>query len=281
MKTVLWLVCLIPLLLRTCLTSEKADDRMALAKVAGETVFLDEALEGMPEGLAGKDSADYVKEYLNNRIKDKLIYEMAVRNVPQSKEIDIMVENYRRSLMVYEYQQQVLNEKVQSEVSEEELKSFYEQNSRRFSADQHLVKGFFLKVPNNAPNIDQLRKWYKKPDAETLQKIEAYSVQNASIYNYFMEQWVSLEDILGNMPLFTEDKAAFLSRNHTFEATDDEFCYLLYIDEHVLKGETAPYEYIRPVVVNVMLNTRKTDFLRQFEQDLLKEAEEDGKLTFY
>jgi len=281
MKTVLWLVCLIPLLFSTCLSPEKSKDRVVLAKIAGETVYLDDALEGMPKGLAAKDSANYVRDYLNNRIKDILVYKVAEKNVAQTKDIDKMVENYRRSLIIYEYQQQMLNEKFQSQVSDEEVKAFYEKNRNRFIANQHLVKGLFLKVPKNAPNISQIKSWCRKPDSKTLQKIDAYCVQNASIYNYFMEQWTPLDDVLGNIPKFTEDRTGFLSRTHNFEATDSTFCYLLYIDHYVLKGETAPYDFIKPTVVSVMLNTRKTEFLRQFEQGLITKAKEKGELKIY
>jgi len=252
-----------------------------LAKVAGETVYLADALEGMPGGLSEKDSISYVKEYLSGRINDILVYDMAVRNIPQTKEIDKMVENYRRSLMIYEYQQRVLNEKLQSEVSEDELKAFYEQNAQRFTSDQHLIKGLFLKVPVSAPNIDKLRNWTRNPDAEALQKVESYSVQYATIYNYFMDQWTNLDDILATASGFTGKESELLSKNHTFESSDDDFYYILYVDDSVEKGDTAPFEYIRPVVVNVMLNTRKTEFIRQFEQDLRKKASDEGRLTIY
>lgn len=281
MKTVLLVVSLIPLLLKTCLSPDKAADRVQLAEVGGESIYLDEVMQEMPDGLTNQDSANYVQEYLNGRINDILVYQMAVKNIPQTKEMERMVENYRRSLMRYEYQQRVLNEQFKAEVNEEELKHYYESHKSRFTADRDLVKGIFLKVPLNAPNMDGLKKWLSDPDTRNLQQIERYSVQYASVFNYFMEQWTPLTEIVGNVPELFAKGSALTKESRTVEVTDEAFTYLLYVSEGVAKGETAPFEYARPLVANVMLNARKTAFIKQFESDLKKKAADEGRLTLY
>jgi hypothetical protein len=281
MKTVFLVVALIPLLLKTCLSPDEASDRVRLAEVGGESIYLDEALNGMPDGLSSQDSTNYVQEYLNSRINDILVYQMAVRNIPESKEMEQMVENYRRSLMRYEYQQRVLNERFKAEVNEDELKQYYEAHKNRFTADKDLVKGIFLKVPTNAPNISGLKKWLSEPDTRNMQQIERYSVQYASVFNYFMEQWTPLTDIVGSVPDLAAKGPDLTKGGRTVEVTDESFTYLLYVSEGVAKGETAPFDYAKPMVVNVMLNARKTAFIKQFETDLKNKAAEDGRLTLY
>lgn len=281
MKTVFLVVALIPLLLKTCLSPDEAADKVRLAEVGGESVYLDEALSGMPDGLSPQDSTNYIQEYLNSRINDILVYQMAVKNIPETKEMERMVENYRRSLIRFEYQQRVLNERFKAEVSEDELKAYYETHKNRFSADRDLVKGIFLKLPLNAPNLAGLKKWLSDPDSRNLQQIERYSVQYANVFNYFMEQWTPLSDIVGSVPELASKGAELTKGNRTVEVSDEAFTYLLYVSEGVEKGETAPFEYARSLVVNVMLNTRKTAFIKQFETDLKNKAAEDGRLTLY
>lgn len=277
----MWSVVLLPLLFSSCLTMGRKDKNVVLAKVNKEKILLNDALEGMPDGFKGTDSANFVQEYLANRIKDILIYEQAEKKVPGSNEIDSMVENYRRSLIVYEYQQQVLNKEVRSEVGEEELMSFYNKNISRFSSDQNLVKGIFLKVDKKASNIDKLRQWCRKPNSGSLDKIESYSVQNAIIYNYFMDKWTGLEEVAGNTPLVNNNPSAYLKPGNTVETEDEEFCYLLYVKDCIPRGNPAPIEYVKPLVISVMINTKKTDLLRKYEQDLLEDAVKEGKVTYY
>jgi hypothetical protein len=281
MRPLLCLLMMIPLLLKTCVNSGSDKDRTPLAKVGNEVVYLDEALEGMPEGLSGKDSTTYVRQFLKNRVKDLLLYEKAVKNIPQNQEMDDLVENYRRSLIIYKYQQQVMNEKMQTEMTDSEMLDFYKLNSRRFTSEHNLVKGIFIKIPKNAPGLDNLKKLYKSSSADSFEKIEKYCVQNAGQVDNFYDKWISFDDIMDNIPYTISNRSEFLRTHSTLDVVENGFCYLLYIDEYVLSGNTAPFEYVRDEVKNVMMNSRKTEFIHQFEQNLLKEAEQKKKIKYY
>lgn len=281
MKLLLSLLMMIPLLLRTCSNSESEKDRVPLAKVGSATVYLDEAIQGMPQGLSAKDSSTYVKQFVRSRVKEMLIYEKAVKNIPQNQELEDLVENYRRSLIIYEYQQQVMNEKMQTEITESELLDFYKTNSRRFAAEHNLVKGIFIKISKNAPELEKLKQLYKSSSAESFEKIEKICVQNAGQVSFFYDRWVSFEDIMDNIPYAISNKSEFLRTRSTLDVVENDFCYLLYIHEYVLSGNTAPYDYVRENVNTVMMNSRKTQFIHQFEQNLLKEAEQKKKIKYY
>ena len=280
MRFFIWPV-LIFLFFFSCNIQTREDDKTVLAEVNGEKLLLSDALKKMPDGLIGSDSANFVKEYLANTIKDKIIYSLAQKSVSENADIDSMVEVYRKSLLVFEYQQQVLNSKFSNEVSDKELLAFYDENKSRFLSDQDLLKGVFLKVDVNAPNIEDLRRWCRKPNSESLDKIESYSVQNAVVYNYFMDDWKGLTQVAGSMPKITSNTSQYLRPGNTVEVKDDEFVYMLYVKDCVLRGKTAPFEYIKPMVKNVLLNSRKTEFLRKYEQDLFDNAVKDGKVIFY
>lgn len=280
MRFFIWPV-LIFLFFFSCNIQTREDDKTVLAEVNGEKLLLSDALKKMPDGLIGSDSANFVKEYLANTIKEKIIYSLAQKSVSENADIDSMVEVYRKSLLVFEYQQQLLNSKFSNEVSDKELLAFYDENKSRFLSDQDLLKGVFLKVDVNAPNIEDLRRWCRKPNSESLDKIESYSVQNAVVYNYFMDDWKGLTQVAGSMPKITSNTSQYLRPGNTVEVKDDEFVYMLYVKDCVLRGKTAPFEYIKPMVKNVLLNSRKTEFLRKYEQDLFDNAVKDGKVIFY
>jgi len=272
---------LIPLLLKTCVNSESDKDRVLLAKVGDEVVYLDEALQGMPQGLSGKDSTLFVQQFLKSRVKDLLLYEKAVKNIPQSQEMEDLVENYRRSLIIYEYQQQVLNEKMQTEISESEMLDFYKSNSRRFVTEHNLVKGIFIKISKNALDLEKLKQVYKNSSTESIEKVEKYCVQNAGQVEFFYDKWISFDDIMDKIPYSISNRSDFLKIRSTLDVVEKDYCYLLYIDEYVLSGNTAPFEYVRDNVRNVMINSKKSAFLNQFEQNLFKEAESKKKIKYY
>src|SRR5665647_3221258 len=183
MRTFMYLM-LIPLLLKMCGGGDASDDRVRLAKVGTDVIYLDEAVQGIPQGLSVKDSTAYVQQYLKNRVKELLMYDKAVKNIPQGQNIDELVENYRRSLIIYAYQQQVLNEKMQNDITDTEIQVFYENNRDRFSAGHDLIKGVFVKIPKSAPDLAKLKKLYKNSSNEAFTQIENYCVQNGGQFEY-------------------------------------------------------------------------------------------------
>lgn len=281
MRSIRCLLMLIPLLLNACNSSKNEDRRIRLAKVGGETIYLDEALSCMPAGLSRKDSTAFVKQFLQNHIKEMLVYEKAEKNISQSQELKYLVENYRRSLIINEYQQKALNEKLQTDISETDMMDFYKSNSSRFFAEKNLVKGMYLKVPGNVPEIENLKKWYKSSSPEALEKIEKFCIQNGGYFEYFYDKWVSFDDVLNNIPKAVSNQTDFLKNRSTLEVKGKDYYYLLYIKDYVLSGDIAPFEYVKSDVKNLMLNSKKAEFLNQIEQDLLKEAQKKREITYY
>jgi hypothetical protein len=211
MKHLLWLLLLMPAWLQTCLGKETESPRVAVVRVSDATLYLDEIQNALPTGLNSVDSIRFVNSYTENWVKETLLYQAASKNLGQSPEINRMVENYRRSLIIYQYQQQALNEKMESEVTEADMAEYYEKNANRFISNKNLIKGLFIKVPLSAPGLDKLKIWYKKNDTESLDNIEKYSYQNASIYEYFHETWTSLDDVMDQIPANIADQEKYSS----------------------------------------------------------------------
>lgn len=280
MKTFLYLM-LIPLTFQMCKSGDASDDRVRLAKVGANVIYLDEAVQGMPQGLSAKDSTAYVQQFLKSRVKELLLYDKALKNIPQGQDIDELVENYRRSLVIYAYQQQVLNEKMQNDITDTEVQVFYENNRDRFNTGHDLIKGIFIKIPKSTPDMAKLKKLYKNSSNEAFSQIEKICVQNGGQFEYFYDRWVILDDILDKISYDTGKNADFLRTRSTLDVVVGEFEYLLYVDDYVLAGSTAPLEYVKDEVRNIVVNTRKTEFIHRFEQDLLREAEKKGRITYF
>jgi hypothetical protein len=280
-KALLYSFLLIPLLLKMCGESEKTDGGVRLAKVGSEEIYLEDAVEGMPIGLSSKDSIAYVKQFVQNRIKEILLYEQASKNIPEGNNIDDLVEDYRRSLVIHAYQQEMMNEKMQSEINDTVLQVFYENNRDRFLAGHDLVKGVFIKIPKTAPGLDKLRKMYKKSDYKSFQSIETFCVQNGGKVEFFFDHWVLFIDLLANASYDMSNPGAFLSQHTSLDVVVGDYEYLVYITDHIPAGSAAPYDYVKDEVRSVVANMKKTEFIHKFEDDLFRKAEKKGRITFY
>ena len=281
MKTLLFSLMFVPLLLKMCAGSEEADDRVRLAKVGSEIIYLDEVVEGMPVGLSAKDSVRYVSQYIQDRTKEILMYEQAKSDVQNVDEIEELVENYRRSLVIHSYQQKMMNEKMQNVLADTALQVFYQNNRDRFLTGHDLVKGVFIKVPKSAPGLDRLKRIYRKNDDKAFQQIETFCVQNNGNVEYFYDHWVLFIDLLANVSYEISNPSEFLRTHSSLDVVVGDYQYLLYIEDYVSAGSTAPYEYVKDEVRSVVTNTKKTEFLHRYEQDLFVSAKKKGKITYY
>jgi hypothetical protein len=281
MKTFLFSLMFVPLFLKMCAGSEEADDRVRLAKVGSEIIYLDEVVEGMPSGLSAKDSTAYVSQYIQNRTKEILMYEQAQSDVKNVEEVDELVENYRRSLIIHSFQQEMLNAKMQHAITDTALQIFYQNNRDRFLTGHDLVKGVLIKVPKTAPGMERLKRIYRKKDDEAFQQIETFCVQNNGNVEYFYDHWVLFIDLLANVSYEISNPTEFLRTHSYLDVVVGDYQYLLNVDDYVTAGSTAPYEYVKDEVRSVVTNTKKTDFLHRYEQELYQIAKKKGRITYY
>ena len=211
-----------------------------------------------------------------------MVLKIAQRNLGSDKEtIDKLVDAYRRSLLRYRYQEKLIQEKLSDEIQESDVLTYYDTNKAKFVLDKNLIKGLFLKVPADAPNLSEVKTWYKSGNVASLEKIEKYSIQNAAIYEYFFDKWVDFDEIRNNIPNQISNPESFLRTNKTLEVTDSSYCYLLNIRQVLLKGQVEPFEYAEPRIREILINQRKLDFIKEFEEELYNDALDGGDVIFY
>ena len=276
----LWIVCSCFLFVG-CEPDTTTDQADVLASMEGHQLHRAEVEQLIPRGASSADSLLLAESYVKKWVKEQLVYEVAERNLSDEKEeIDQLVEDYRRSLIRYRYQERLVDERLKTDISEPDKQRFYEENQKLFTLEQGLIKGLFLKIPVDAPGLSDVKKWYKSSDEAALEKIEKYSVQNATIYEYFYDKWVKFDEVMDNIPIYVSGPSTFLKGHKQVEVADSSYCYLLNIAAYLVPGQTEPYESASPRIVEMLVNQRKVEFLRNFEDELYNDAIQRGKVTF-
>lgn len=252
-----------------------------VVKVKDRTLSREEVLRMIPKGVSSVDSLLIAENFIKKWVKDALVYEVALNNLVDEKaEIDQLVEEYRYSLFRYRYQERLIKEKLSAAIRVTDRINYYEENQKKLTLDKGVIKGLFLKIPVDAPGLSDVKTWYKSSSVESLGKIEKYSLQNAIFYDYFYDRWVDFDDVISNIPIHIPNANSFLKNNRTLELSDSSYCYLLNIKEYLLAGSTAPYEYAEPLIIEMLINQRKMEFLRTFEEELYQDAIKRGKVVF-
>lgn len=261
---------------------ENADpSKNPVVTVRDKTLYQSDLSEFVLQGTSKEDSIATAEAYIKMWIDDQLMYDKAKENLLNEKEIEELVDNYRRSLIISSYQEQLLKQHFSKSISDDELKAYYDQHKNQLKLDESIIKGLFLKIPVNSPSLPIFQRWYKQTTDAAIENIEKNTLQSAVSYEYFYDRWVRLNDVMENIPYLMSDSEQFLKTNKSLEVRDSSFVYLLNIKEFELAGNTAPYDYIKGRLNEVFIEQRKADYLKKVQQDLYDKALSSKEIKFY
>lgn len=264
-----------------CTTSHDHKGQTPLVELMGNFLYKEDLQAVLPKKLSVEDSISFTENYVRNWAENILLYEKAENNIPDSENVNQLVDNYRKALIMHTYQQALIHQQLSQEVTEQELINYYEANQSLFKVERPLMKGLFIKVPLGAPQIASVRRWYKSEMQDAIEHLEKYSLQNAVKYEYFYDKWILASEIMNQIPQEIVNWETYLDKNRHVELKDTAFYYFLNVSDYRKIGEQEPYEFARAQVKEVLLNMKQVEFMKRVKNDLYQEAEEKKRIKYY
>lgn len=282
MKFLRYTILLFSFFLLSCSSHQKKQDeeRKPVLEVEGRFLYLDEIQNIVPNNVNSQDSTLLAESYIKKWVTDVLMYERAKRNISNKDEIDKLVEDYRKTLILQQYQQTIIEQQLNTDLNDEQLQEFYNQYTNEFILEEPIIKGLFLKVPMGAPQLQNLRGWLTSLSSKSLENIERYCTQNASTYDYFTDRWVNLSEVSKNIsiPLGSND---ILSKNRLIEVQDSTFRYFLFVQDYKAIGTTAPFDAAKEKIRMSLINKQRIDFIKNYEEEMYQKALKKGDINFF
>jgi hypothetical protein len=248
-----------------------------VVEVKGDVLYRTDIENILPKGLSKKDSASYAENYIKKWAIGVLMYDKANSNI-NDDEIEKLVSNYRKSLVIEKYKQKLIEQKIK-EPSESEKQEFYNNNSEKFKLKENLIMGLYMKVPKNATKMEFLRNWMNNLSSKNLENIEKYSYQNAVGYEYFGDHWISFDELISNIPIKSENQNSLLSQKRLIELEDNTYTYFLRITKYKSAGSIEPYDFAKDKIKIILMNKNKTDYITNFEDELYNKAVKRGNIN--
>jgi hypothetical protein len=257
--------------------NERGQD--VVAECCGQVLTLDDIRE-LTAGCSAEDSARIADEYIKSWAVELLMYEGSHR--VDSRKIEALVEDYRRSLYVYEYEQLLLAQRMSQEVSDSMIRSYYEQNKHHFILRETLLKGALVILPKDAPKIENLHRHLSTLNkSESLEAIEKYVYQYGVGYELFVNEWKPSEAVIACMPIELADLDRMLAKNKLIEVRDSLNSYLFQVVDFRSAGSVMPLDYARKDIEANILGARSKEFIRKTRQELYDKSVKNGKLKRY
>ena len=244
-----------------------------VAKAGKDMLYMSQLRQIIPKGVTGADSTDMGGRVIREWKLERLLLMKAEAELPASQlDVSEEIEGYRRSLLVYRYESMYLSERLDTSVTDMEIEEYYRENQEFFRTSSMLVRGYFVKMNADSPNLATVRYNLKNLDDSDTEELELLSARVSFSYLNFYDYWVALSEFVPDfgMDIGTLTKSASMSS--FLEAEYGGAVSFLKIWERIPAGEIAPLAYCRDAVVERILNLRKKQLLDDLERDLLMES---------
>jgi hypothetical protein len=269
------------ILLISC-TDKNVQQEKPVARVFDQYLYKSD-LEGVfPENISKSDSTVLANDYIDKWIRKQLLVRKAELNLTDDeKNVKKQIENYRSSVLIFKYEQNLINQKIDTVITDRELEEYYNANLTNFLLNNTVVKALFIQVPLKAPDIANVKRWYKSNNDEDIKKLDAYAFHYAVKYDYFDEDWVDIRQIENALPVKIDVSANSLKWRKNFEVSDSLYHYFVTIKDFCMAGSVAPLEYVEQNIRTIIMNKRKVQLIKKLESNIYNDALNRGYFTIY
>jgi hypothetical protein len=270
-KITLFQAAIVSLFLLSC-EPKNTKSETPIAEVGSKKLYMSDIREYF-SGLAGKDSLTALVDYVNRWSKNQVVLQRAETYLPDNeKDLTVELETYRASLLVHKYEQMYIREKMDTAVGMNEIEQFYKDNADNFKPPGIMLKALFIKIPNDYTGIDKIRQLYRSDKEKDVEELSKTVIQGAEIYTNFNDQLVDFSEIVSLLPGTGESYENQIIKRKYIEDSDDKYTYFVKSGEIIMKEAVVPLEHVRANIVNIILNHRKTELIRQMENEIYGNA---------
>lgn len=236
----------------------------------------------IPAGVSPEDSANLAARYIKAWAEDLLMVDMAEAQLSASeKDVSKELEQYRRSLLKYRYEQLYINQRLDTLVTEAEIEEYYAGNASRFILERPVIKARYLIIPADSRLLKRIKSLMSSADDTEVTEAEQLAYTAAIKYVDMSDTW--MDAITLGQELSVDYKTLIGSIKNGFSEIKDDSgnLHLAYIVDMIPAGKTAPLEYCRERISDLVLSARRHNLQVALEESLLEDARKNNKFVTY
>lgn len=261
------------------------DDTMpegTLARVGLECLSRSDLRRAMPAGLSADDSTRFANAFVRNWIDTRLVEDVAAEHV-DIKAVEALVQQYRRDLILREYAAMAF-EADNRDISfpDSLVADYYERHSADFVLQSPMIRGVYVKLPDDASNLAAIRRIYRSTKPDDIDRLEKTVLDAAIHYDYFRDRWIDWQQVEGRIPYdFGAEPAAWLRAHRNLDVSLGGFTYLLEISDVLPAGAVMPLDEARPIIRERLMAERRRAYGASLRDRLYDQALSSGRLRLY
>lgn len=234
----------------------------------------------IPAGISSEDSTQLFDRIAEEWLDGRLLSDMAAGRLDNLDEIERKVDEYRCQLIVAEYLRKV-GDSGRRQPDKGEIETYYRSHPDELTLETPIVKGVYLKLPESADRLPEIRRWVFGGRDGDIDNIERYGLSQALQYDYFNDRWVDWQNLAAEIPYNFGDPDQFVADNVNFETTHGGATYLLHIGKYISSGNLMPLDYASPLIASILEQRNARSYARAMVDALCKRAVKEERLKFH
>ena len=254
-----------------------------IVAVAGsEKLYRSDLERVLPKGIPAEDSTRLAMQYIATWASDIVYVSIAEEQLSKSeKDVTKELEDYRKSLLKYRYEQLYVNERLDTAVTDSQVQDYYDVHQDKFMLQRPVVKARFLAIFSDSPAKEQIRRRMSSDDVNVLVEADSLAFSAAHRYVGWNDEWIDVAALAKEFGMDYTEVLAKRKGDWVEVEGEDGLSRIAYISDMVKDGELAPVEYAAQSIRDMIISTRKQRLIMTLEQDLLKDARDNGKFVIY
>lgn len=283
MKTKILYIILLAVIIYGCdrFNYDKIDD--AVARVNDSYLHKEDLKYITPNNVSKADSTLLANNYINNWASNLLLMDKALLNLPekQQESFNSLVKQYENDLYTKAYLEALVKRSIDTTVSKAEADTIYQRNKESFKLNDELLKLRYINLPQNAVNLEGIKSKFKKFEKNDKVFLDSIAVQFRS-YSLNDSVWVRASQVIEKIPVANQsNKNQLLKKSNFVQLKDSLGVYLMQINDVLVRNDTAPLEYVKPTIDQIVINKRKLEFIKELEKDITKDAIKNKQFEIY
>ena len=269
----------ITLLILSCsnINNDNSNDLIARA---GENFLYQNDL---PSFSSRQDSLLRYKNFVELWAKEKLLYDLSITNLSQSKknELDLLIEKFKIDLYINSYKDLIVNSRIDSIVTNEEIESYYNANIDNFTLNETLLKYRYLKVPSDNININRIRRYIQRLSNDDRDFLDSLNFQFAEL-KVNDSVWFAERDVISSIEFINQtNKSNFMRVNRLYEIKDDQYINYFIVKDLLKSGNIPPLSYLYDRIKTNIINQRKLNLIKSINKEVLEDALKSSKYEVF
>ena len=277
MKRSLFIFTILSITACSSISDNNSNDLIARA---GENFLYQNQL---PSFLSEQDSILRYLNYIETWAKEKILYDLSLTNLSQSKknDLDLLVEKYKVDLYINSYKDLIVNSRIDSIVTDQEIESFYNMNIDNFKLNENLLKYRYLKVPSDNINISRIRRYIQRLNESDREFLDSLNFQFADLkINDTM--WFTEREVISSIEFINQkNKSNYMRINRLYELEDDQYTNYFIVKDLLKSGNIPPLSYLYDRIKSNIINQRKLNLIQNINNEILNDALKSSKYEVF